>query len=162
MTSADPPARDRVWPAPTMVPEAVAVDHQFDADGLYALRASLAAHAGDLGAAPEQVERLLIVGGELATNAVRHGGGTGRLRLWRDGDLLRCQISDDGQGMPDPDAGTRQPRPTALGGRGLWIVRHLCADLVVETGPKGTTVTAAIPLDGAGLSPDGSELPRSR
>lgn len=151
MTSADPPARDRAGLAPTMVPEAVAVDHQFDADGLYALRAALAAHADDLGAAPEQVERLLIVGGELATNAIRHGGGSGRLRLWRDGGLLRCQISDHGPGLADPTAGTRQPEPTALGGRGLWIVRHLCDDLVIETGPKGTTITAAV----AAVSPAG-------
>jgi anti-sigma regulatory factor (Ser/Thr protein kinase) len=136
-----------------MVPEAVAVDHQFDADGLYALRAALAAHADHLGAAPEQVERLLIVGGELATNAIRHGGGAGRLRMWRDGRLLRCQISDRGPGMPDLDAGTRQPEPTALGGRGLWIVRHLCEDLVIETGPKGTTVFAAI----AAFTPDDKE-----
>ncbi|MDQ7904435.1 ATP-binding protein [Phytohabitans sp. ZYX-F-186] len=161
MTSADPPARDRAGPAPTMGPEAVAVDHQFDADGLYALRAALAAHADHLGATPEQVERLLIVGGELATNAIRHGGGTGRLRLWRDGDLLRCRISDQGPGMPDPAAGSRPPEPTALGGRGLWIVRRLSEDVVVETGPDGTTVTAAIALVGAALTADGRQRPRS-
>ncbi len=120
------------------------MDHQFDADGLYALRAALAAHADDLGAAPEQVERLLIVGGELATNAVRHGGGTGRLRLWRNGRLLHCQISDRGPGIADTSAGTRRPAPTALGGRGLWIVRHLAEDVVIETGPAGTTITAAV------------------
>jgi anti-sigma regulatory factor (Ser/Thr protein kinase) len=135
-----------------MVPEAVAVDHQFDADGLYALRAALAAHADHLGAATEQVERLLIVGGELATNAIRHGGGTGRLRLWRDGELLRCQISDHGPGIADPDAGTHAPAPTATGGRGLWITRQLCQDLAIDTGPQGTTVTAAIPLDGTDTS----------
>ncbi|MFD0747302.1 ATP-binding protein [Phytohabitans flavus] len=123
------------------------MDHRFDADGLYAMRAALAAHADHLGAAPEQVERLLIVGGELATNAIRHGGGSGRLRLWREGGLLRCQISDHGPGMVDLAAGTRRPAPTALGGRGLWIARRLCEDLVIETGPKGTTVTAAITLD---------------
>jgi anti-sigma regulatory factor (Ser/Thr protein kinase) len=129
-----------------MVPEAVAVDHQFDAERLHALRAALAAHAEDLGATPEQVERLLIVGGELATNAIRHGGGSGRLRLWRDGALLRCQISDHGPGIADPTAGSRRPEPTALGGRGLWIVRRLCQDIAIETGPNGTTVTAAIAL----------------
>lgn len=131
------------------VPEAVAVDHRFDADGLYALRAALAAHADHLGAAQDQVERLLIIGGELATNAIRHGGGSGRLRLWRDGDLLRCQISDHGPGMADPGAGAQRPEPTALGGRGLWIVRHLCDDVVIETGPEGTTITAAISVNGA-------------
>jgi anti-sigma regulatory factor (Ser/Thr protein kinase) len=157
MNRADPPAGERVGPAPTIVPEAVAVDHQFDADGLYALRAALAAHADDLGASREQVERLLIVGGELATNAIRHGGGSGRLRLWRDGAVLRCQISDNGPGMADPAAGSHQPEPTALGGRGLWIVRRLCSDLVVETGSAGTTVTAAIPLDGAAPTADGGD-----
>jgi hypothetical protein len=55
--------------------------------------------------------------------------------------------------MPDLDAGTRQPEPTALGGRGLWIVRHLCDDLVIETGPKGTTISAAI----AAFTADGRE-----
>ncbi|MFC0534193.1 ATP-binding protein [Phytohabitans kaempferiae] len=150
MTSAGRPARERARPARIVVPEVVAVDHRFDEDGLYALRAALAAHGDHLGASPEQVERLLIVGGELATNAIRHGGGWGRLLLWRDGPLLRCQVVDHGPGLPDPTAGTRRPEPTALGGRGLWIARRLCPDLVVDTGPKGTTVTAAFPIDGPG------------
>jgi len=161
MTSADRPARDRAGPAPTMVPEAVAVDHQFDADGLYSLRAALAAHADHLGAVPEQVERLLIVGGELATNAIRHGGGSGRMRLWRDGGVLRCQIIDHGPGLSDKTAGSRRPEPTALGGRGLWIVRQLCTDLSIESGPEGTVVTATIAVDGTGVTPDGMGRPRS-
>jgi anti-sigma regulatory factor (Ser/Thr protein kinase) len=145
-----------------MVPEAVAVDHQFDADGLYTLRAALAAHADHLGADPDQVERLLIVGGELATNAIRHGGGTGRLRLWRDGGMLRCQISDHGPGMTDPTAGTHPPAPTAMGGRGLWITRQLCQDLTIDTGPQGTTITAAIPLNGTDTSTDNDPNQRRR
>ncbi len=144
-----------------MAPEAVAVDHQFDADGLYALRAALAVHADHLGASREQVERLLIVGDELAANAIRHGGGSGRLRMWRDGDLVRCQISDRGPGMRDTAAGSRRPKPTALGGRGLWIVGRLCEDLVIESGPRGTTVTAAVPVDGAALTADGRDRRRS-
>jgi anti-sigma regulatory factor (Ser/Thr protein kinase) len=63
------------------------VDHWFDADGLYTLRAEVAAHASALGATGPQGETLVVVAGELATNAIRHGGGRGRLRLWRDGVL---------------------------------------------------------------------------
>lgn len=129
-----------------MAPVAVAVDQPFDADGLYGLRAALAAHADHLGAGTVEIENLLIVASELAANAVRHGGGVGRVRLWRDARLLRCEVSDQGPGMADPNMGTVRPDSTTLGGRGLWISRQLCADLVIETGPRGTVVTATIPI----------------
>ncbi|GLI02546.1 ATP-binding protein [Phytohabitans aurantiacus] len=127
---------------------AVDVDQTFDADGLYALRATLAAHASALGAPDEQVEHLLIVAVELATNAIRHGGGSGRLRLWRDNGHLYCQVSDRGPGIPDATVGRTPPDPTRLdGGRGMWICRNLAARIVIDRGPggRGATVTAAIP-----------------
>ncbi|WP_430285336.1 ATP-binding protein, partial [Salmonella enterica] len=37
---------------------------------------------------------------EVITNAVRHGGGAGRIRLWRDGPQLHCQVIDSGAGIP--------------------------------------------------------------
>jgi anti-sigma regulatory factor (Ser/Thr protein kinase) len=91
----------------------------------------------------------LIVASELATNAIRHGGGTGRLRLWHRDGILFCQVSDHGPGIGDPTtAGTAPPDPAQVdGGRGLWICRHLTADLRIEPGPDGhgAIVTAAIP-----------------
>jgi anti-sigma regulatory factor (Ser/Thr protein kinase) len=128
------------------IPEVVAVDHRFDADGLYTLRSSVAAHANHLGAGPDDLERLLIVASELATNAIRHGSGSGRLRLWLVNGELRCQVSDDGPGLADLTAGTRLPEPMAVGGRGLWICRRLCDQLEIETGPDGTVVTAGFNL----------------
>jgi anti-sigma regulatory factor (Ser/Thr protein kinase) len=124
------------------------VDHRFDADGLYALRAELAAHADQLGATPQDINNLLIVASELATNAIRHGGGSGRLRMWRDGSSLRCAVTDQGPGMVDPEAGTRPPEPRAVGGRGLWIARQLCSDMSIATGSAGTAIHIAIALDG--------------
>jgi anti-sigma regulatory factor (Ser/Thr protein kinase) len=126
---------------------AVDVDQTFDADGLYALRATLAAHASALGAPDEQVEHLLIVAVELATNAIRHGGGTGRLRLWHDNGHLYCQVSDRGPGIADPAVGRTRPDPTRLdGGRGMWICRNLATEVVIDSGPggRGATVTAVI------------------
>jgi anti-sigma regulatory factor (Ser/Thr protein kinase) len=137
MTSPDPPATGS---------EAVAVDQPFDADGLYALRAAVAAHASRLGAVPPVLERLLIVAGELASNAVRHGGGSGRLRLWRTGTELRCQVSDQGPGMADRTVGSQPPGPIATSGRGMWICGRLCDDLIIESGGRGTTVTAVLQL----------------
>jgi anti-sigma regulatory factor (Ser/Thr protein kinase) len=135
------------------VPEVVDVDQPFDADGLYAMRATVAAHAASLGAGQAAVEQLLIVASELATNAIRHGGGGGRLRLWRERADLHLQISDHGPGMADPTAGTKPPDQMATDGRGMWICRQLAADLRIDTGPQGTTVTAVV---SAGDSPDGA------
>ncbi|MFC0527756.1 ATP-binding protein [Phytohabitans kaempferiae] len=124
----------------------VALDQLFDSDGLYGLRAAVAAHAADLGAGEEVVEELVVVANELATNAVRHGGGTGRLRLWRDGHLIRCEVSDTGPGLADGTVGHELVPLGAYGGRGLWVVRQMSAHVDVRTGPGGATITAALRL----------------
>lgn len=152
MTSREPVTSGRPsGPAGIDAPEVLTVDEPFDADRLYALRATLSAHASRLGAAPALIDRLLIVAGELATNAVRHGGGRGRLRLWpRDGSWY-CQVSDEGPGFADPAAGHSWPDPTATGGRGMWICRQLSDNLVIATGDRGVTVTVVLgPLPAAG------------
>ena len=124
------------------------MDLPFESDGLYSLRSSVAAHAGHLGASTQVVQRVLIVASELATNAVRHGGGRGRLRLWAARGRLQCEVSDSGGGLVDILAGTERPAPTAPGGRGLWISRQLTDEFAIESGPHGTTARFAIGLDG--------------
>lgn len=123
------------------------MDQLFDADTLYALRSALAAHASDLGLARPQLERLVIVASELAINVARHGGGTGRLRLWRDRSLLHCEISDHGPGISDTAVGATPPDPMARSGRGMWICRQLCDALLIEANPSGSRVTAVIRLN---------------
>jgi anti-sigma regulatory factor (Ser/Thr protein kinase) len=122
----------------------VALDQPFDSDGLYSLRAAVAAHAADLGAGEELVEELVLVANELASNAIRHGGGTGRLRLWRDGDRMHCEVSDTGPGLDGEALGRERVPITAHGGRGLWVVRQMSQEVDVRTGVKGATVTAAL------------------
>ena len=65
---------------------------------------------------------------EILTNSVRHGGGTGVLRIWQDDETLVCEVRDGGR-IDDPLADRRRPRPDQTGGRGLWIANQLC-DLV--------------------------------
>ncbi|GII25870.1 ATP-binding protein [Planosporangium mesophilum] len=135
---------------PVEAPEVITVDQLFDADGLYALRATLVAHAARLDLPEEKVDHLLIVANELATNAIRHGGGTGRLRLWRDATTLYCRVSDHGPGIADPNAGATPPAQPDTGGHGLWICRQLCDDLIITNADDGhgPTVTALIGVDG--------------
>jgi anti-sigma regulatory factor (Ser/Thr protein kinase) len=132
----------------------IALDQPFDADTLYQLRSAVAAHGSDLGLAEPKLTDLVLVAHELASNAVRHGrvdpNDPGRLRLWRDGDAVLCEVSDHGPGLSDPDNAGRLPAPPgASGGRGLWIIRRVVRDLAITTGPAGTIVTAAVSLDGA-------------
>jgi serine/threonine-protein kinase RsbW len=79
---------------------------------------------------------------ELLTNAVRHGGGGGRLRLWRADDQLVCEVSDNGPGLSGVLEGRGPVRPAAdqPGGWGLWLAEELTDDFAITTGTGGTTV----------------------
>jgi anti-sigma regulatory factor (Ser/Thr protein kinase) len=65
---------------------------------------------------------------ELATNSMRHGGGRGVLSVWQENGTLLCEVTDRGH-IADPLAGRERPPDARGGGRGLWLVNHLC-DLV--------------------------------
>lgn len=125
----------------------IALDQAFDRQGLVALRAAVAAHGAGVGVPPGRVDDLVVLAHELASNAVRHGGGRGRLQLWRVDGFACCEVSDDGPGLADPEGIGRQRAPLAASdGRGLWIVRQLADEVRVRTGPGGTVVTALLRL----------------
>jgi anti-sigma regulatory factor (Ser/Thr protein kinase) len=137
-------------PAPSTSQEVV-LDQYFHADNLFALRSAVGAHASALGLAEPRVADLILVAHELAANAVRHGGANeempGRLRLWRDGHEVVCQVHDNGPGFGDADNAGRQAVPiSANNGRGLWIIRQVVRQLNIATGPGGTTITVSLPL----------------
>jgi len=126
-------------------PARVVLEVGVEATGLYPLRAAVAAHATDLGMGEGQLDKLLVVVTELATNVIRHGGGAGRLQLWRDADMIACQVTDDGPGIADPETAGMRPIPLdADCGRGLWIVRQLCDQVTIESNGHGSTVTASM------------------
>jgi anti-sigma regulatory factor (Ser/Thr protein kinase) len=139
----------RPEPQPTGAETSLVIDltQPFTENDLYTLRAAVSAHAHADSLAPGTVDSLLIIVGELSSNAIRHGGGAGVLRLWVAGDQLLCQVRDQGPGITDPhDAGREPVAPTAAGGRGLWIVRQLCQDLTIDNTMTGAVVTAMIRL----------------
>ena len=125
------------------------VAQSFDARSLVGLRKALTECGTTLGLDELPLARFVLAVNEVATNAVRHGGGRGRLRLWlwRDGAYLWCEVVDQGAGIPRgrlrPD---HRPKPGHIGGWGLWLVHHICSTVRIETGRDGTRVELAYPL----------------
>ncbi|MFI6817554.1 ATP-binding protein [Nonomuraea sp. NPDC050328] len=118
------------------------VDQPFDRGTLYAMRATLEAHLAHAGLPEGRVADVVITMHELATNAVLHGAGSGRLRIWRTDGALHCEVHDAGRPKP---AGPAEAWPFEHG-HGLWIARYLATHLDVRTGPGGSTVTVVFPL----------------
>jgi anti-sigma regulatory factor (Ser/Thr protein kinase) len=112
----------------------------FDVDRVAHLRHLIARLARQCGLEAGRTEDLVVAVNEVMTNAVRHGGGTGEVRLVVDDDLV-CEVYDNGAGF-DAAAHTGRtvaPAPApAGGGFGLWVARQVADALSISSGPDGT------------------------
>ena len=135
--------------------DTVLLNRHFDRDAVTGTRHGVAACAAGAGLTGPRLEAFVLAVNEIMTNAVRHGGGSGRIRLWRTVAGLACEISDPGPAAtadrnpldwPARNNGHRLPPTTATGGRGLWLARHLCDTMGVESGRGGTTVRLTISI----------------
>ena len=109
---------------------------------LVALRHEVEEFAATQGLAEHDLYRFVVAVNELTTNAVRHGGGAGRLELRRSGDTLHCCVSDMGPGIPaDQYHDTALPRPHAVNGRGLWLARHNADSFDIDSRAVGTSIS---------------------
>lgn len=122
------------------VDEPVLLQFDFDRDAITDARHTVATCASTQGLEGLRLEGFVLAVNEIMTNAVRHGGGIGRVRLSRTSTGLRCVIRDDGAGEPARFNGHSLPPTEATGGRGLWLARHLCDSFDVKTGLDGTRV----------------------
>ena len=80
-----------------------------------------------------------FVAHELATNTVRHGGGTGTLLAWHEPGTFFCEVRDAGR-IEDPLVGRVEPGMEAECGRGLWLANHLCDLVQIRSLPAGSVV----------------------
>jgi anti-sigma regulatory factor (Ser/Thr protein kinase) len=107
-------------------------------DGLGELRGMVAQRAESFGIDDRRIADLVLAVNEVATNSLRHGGGSGVVRIWTTGDELVCEVADHGS-IADPLVGRHIPTGRQTSGFGLWIVNQLC-DLVQVRTSAGATV----------------------
>jgi serine/threonine-protein kinase RsbW len=119
----------------------VLLTETFDHSSITALRHAVASRARAGGLAGDRLDDFVVAVNELLTNAVRHGGGLGRVALWRqDGDVV-CEVSDSGAGLDEPrPVAHARPAADQPGGWGLWLAEELTDTFRLTTGNGGTTV----------------------
>ena len=138
------------------------LDQEFDSGTLYALRAAVQAHASRVGLSEDRAGEVVLAVHELAANAIAHGAGHGRLRMWDQAGALSCEIVDggpasssgpadaDGPASADDPPAVTDPWPAA-DGHGLWLVQLVADELDLRSGPRGTravvTFALALPED---------------
>jgi anti-anti-sigma factor len=129
----------------------------FDDDSLYALRSAVAAHGSQAGLAEGRLGDLVLVVHELAANAIQHGAGRGRLRIWNTGTELRCEVTDDGTNHGsdgDAEAGRRDPAHWSIEpGHGLWVIRQVADRASLDASSSGTVATVVFTLGPPGTLP---------
>jgi two-component sensor histidine kinase len=142
------------------------LDRAFDSATLPTLRAEVHDRARQAGMPEGRAGDMVLAIHELAANAVRHGTGAGRLRVWNLCGALHCQVDDGSPPASGGPAGQRagHARGAATApadasgqapmyswpdrpGHGLWVVRQVSDRLQVLSGPGGTraSVTFALP-----------------
>jgi anti-sigma regulatory factor (Ser/Thr protein kinase) len=118
------------------------LSRDFTRSELVALRHEVADYATRHGLTDLALHRFVLATGELATNAVHHGGGSGKLEVWRTGNVLHCRVTDHGPGLPPTYRQRSQPpSPKAVTGRGLWLARCNTDTMSIESRSDGTTIT---------------------
>ncbi|MFE9688288.1 ATP-binding protein [Micromonospora sp. NPDC005806] len=143
MTNAEPPAPRTVVP----IERSLLIGEAFDQGRVTALRHSVTSCARAAGLDGQRLDDFVLAVNELITNAVRHGGGQGWLRLWRQAEELICEVADHGHGISVRRLSDRsRPAADTAGGWGLWLARELSDAMAVETGAAGTVVRISAAL----------------
>jgi anti-sigma regulatory factor (Ser/Thr protein kinase) len=137
----------------------VTLDQQFGQGTLHIVRETVLAHAAAAGMPDERALDVMLAVHELAANAVRHGGGRGRIQMRVTGGELVCLVSDPGPAASNGQAPGRKPGGQHPGGttvpaqpwpyqpgHGLWLVRQAADHISVTCGPAGSQVTAVFAL----------------
>ncbi len=128
---------DEPLPEPTGTPVRFAFGA--DAEPLSVVRGRVGDAASAFGLDPTRAGDLVLIVNEVATNSMRHGGGSGVFRIWEEGSSLICEVSDAGR-IEDPLVGRGRPSTDRGSGFGLWLANQLCDLVQIRTFPTGSVV----------------------
>ncbi len=127
-------------------PRAPVSELTFALDGLSSVRHAVSGWASEQALDQERVEELVLAVDELAANSIRHGGGAGTLRYWREDAVLMCEVRDAGW-LHAPLVGRIRPAVDARGGRGVWLANQLCDLVQIRSSHAGSVVRVHMSLD---------------
>jgi anti-sigma regulatory factor (Ser/Thr protein kinase) len=116
------------------------VQFRYGRDDLGSVRRLVAAEAHRAGLGAQRADELMTAVNEVATNALIHGLRPARLAIWREPDELVFEVLDGGGGIPDPLEGQLAPKPSPLGGCGVWIARNFADALEFRSDGSGARV----------------------
>ncbi|MGW5603818.1 anti-sigma factor RsbA family regulatory protein [Streptomyces rochei] len=141
----DPHAVCQDCDAPLPEPQAPVVLH-FGQRNLGGIRDTVRDWGRSAGLSAGRHTDWLLAVNEATGNSVRHGGGSGTLRLWRTPDTAVAEVADRGR-IADPLVGRRRPDPLSPGGgRGVWMMHQLCDLVEIRTPPSGLVVRLHVAL----------------
>ncbi|MGW7050681.1 ATP-binding protein [Streptomyces sp. NPDC054887] len=136
-------------------PQERLLEYDFGPEDLPRLRVLVDQWAAWAGLAEPRRGDFVLAADAVATNAVEHGGGRGRLVLRRSPGALECTISDSGPGFASSVIPELAPGLAGShGGRGLWLTRLITDRLVITGGAQdgraapGSVVAFAMRLPG--------------
>jgi PAS domain S-box-containing protein len=122
--------------SPSSLGSRVALSLPGDQDGLQSLRATLRRWLSEQEAVGALAAEVTMATNEAVQNAIEHAHGLGsepfEIELEREGDDVVVSVRDRGR-WRERSGGDR--------GRGLPLMRALMDDVMVDPGPRGTTVT---------------------
>jgi len=111
----------------------------FGPNDLAAVRNLVAHHADTAGLGAMRAAELVVAVNEVATNSIKHGGGSGTLTIWQEATALICEIGDRGR-FGKALADRERPSESVSAPRGLWLANQLCDLVQIRTMPDGTVI----------------------
>jgi len=125
-----------VWPSASPPPATPALTwHLREVAELPGVRAELRRTAAAGGPDPDLVDQLVLALDEMASNALRHGGGEVRATVRLTDDAYLIEVSDSAAAAPPTPAVGRDP---SEGGLGLYLIAEMATEhgWYVENGTK--------------------------
>jgi anti-sigma regulatory factor (Ser/Thr protein kinase) len=129
-------AAGAVWPSASPPPASPALTWSLrNVAELPGVRAQLRRHAGSVAPDADLLDQLVLALDEMASNALRHGGGEVRATVRMTDDAYLIEVSDQAAGAPPTPAVGRDP---SEGGLGLYLIAEMATEhgWYVESGHK--------------------------
>jgi anti-sigma regulatory factor (Ser/Thr protein kinase) len=105
------------------------------------LREVIRVHGRHSGLSGDRLDDLVVAVNEAVTNVLDHGGRAGTVTARGAGDGVVVEVLDvAGRLRPDHLAAARVD-PAATSGFGLWVIQHLCDEVVLRQTPLGSLLT---------------------